>query len=375
MKIIGVDARSLEGDKTGMRRYLENMLKVWGRQNKVHFILYFQSSIPKQQFLHSTQFTLKVIGGRICSNFYFQHFLLPYHLLKDRVDFLFSPFYLRPLWCPVKSAIVLHDISYEAHPEWFSGVSQLVLRFFSRISARKAQIIFTVSEFSKQEIMRLYHIKPQKIVVSYLAPEADFLNCTNQDVVDVQKKYGVNKFLLYVGTIFTRRRVSELITAFAKFCKTNTDYHLVLIGRDLTYPFQNIQKQIMEVNTALITPSIIHYDVVNEADLIGLYKASTAVIYLSDYEGFGLPVVEGQFFKKPVITSYNSSLIEVGDQSVEFVVNNNEDDILYSLQKVLLNSDFREELIQRGQSNLQRFNWHHSANFVLAEILQIINKK
>ncbi|MCK5491036.1 MAG: hypothetical protein KAI67_04290, partial [Candidatus Pacebacteria bacterium] len=119
---IAIDARSLESSKTGIGRYLSNLLKYWKNKENTQFVLYFKDEIPDNELINSDNFEKVVLKNPFgfSSNFFFQHFLLPYYLKKDKIDFFFSPFYLKPIFCPVRSSIVLHDISYEAHPEWFN---------------------------------------------------------------------------------------------------------------------------------------------------------------------------------------------------------------------------------------------------------------
>jgi glycosyltransferase involved in cell wall biosynthesis len=368
---IAIDARSLEGDKTGVGRYLENMLRVWSKEKNIEFVLYFQKDIPDDSFLRSDNLNLRVIGSfwGIYSNFIFQHFLLPLNLRKDKTNFFFSPFYLKPFFCPVKSAIALHDISYEAHPEWFDGKSQFILRFLSKVSASASDIIFTVSEFSKSEIVRLYGTSPEKIIVTHLAPDSEFNRALDSSaVLSVKQKYGLGKFALCLGTIFTRRHIVELMEAFGKFSEKSEEYQLLIVGKNRTYPLVDIDEKIERINSSRI--KIIHLDFLNEDELKAIYEASEAVIYLSDYEGFGLPVVEAQYFDKPVITSYNTSLIEVGGDSVEFVSENSVDLIFRALKNVLGQAKRREELIAKGRDNLKRFGWKGSATQVLQNILK-----
>lgn len=368
---IAIDARSLEGNRTGVGRYLENILKVWKNRKDVEFALYFKDAIPEKKFLKSDNFTLKQLKNPLgfSSNFFFQHFLLPYNIKKDEVDFFFSPFYLRPLFCPAKSAIVLHDISYEAHPEWFDGRSQFILRTLSRISTRKADVIFTVSEYSKKEIMKYYGIDEKKVTVTPLAPDSDFYKEENPDRTNtVKNKYGLSKFVLNVGTVFTRRHVPEIIEAFGKFLEGYGEYQLCIVGRNNTFPFVDIDARIREINYRFGGKKIIRLDSAPEDELMVLYSSCEAVIYLSDYEGFGLPVVESQFFEKPVITSCNTSLIEVGGGSVEFT-ENNASSVLDSLNKVLEDKEYCDKLVMKGKENVRRFDWRRCADMTLEKIL------
>lgn len=370
---IAIDARSLEGDKTGVGRYLENLLRIWAEKKDCEFILYFKDDIPKRDFLDSEAFTLKKLENPLgfSSNFFFQHILLPCSLKKDKADFFFSPFYLRPFFCPVRSAIVLHDISYEAHPEWFDSKSQFILRTLSRFSARRADIILTVSQYSKSEIIRCYDTDPDKIIVTPLAPDSSFRPEEDMEkILKIKDKYGLGKFIFCVGTFFTRRHIPEIIDAFNRFSEKDDSYQLCLVGKNKTFPFVDIEKMINDANTEFKEKKIIHLGFLEEDELKALYSSCSAVIYLSDYEGFGLPVVEAQFFDKPVISSNNTSLVEVGGDSVEFVEENKAEDIADAFGKVLGDNEYRESLTLKGKENIKRFSWGKCADATLSSILK-----
>lgn len=376
---IGVDARSLEKSKTGVGRYLSNLLKFWKDSGNNEFYLYFKDKIPRDDFLKSDNFKLKLLKNPFgfSSNFFFQHFLLPYNLAKDKISFFFSPFYLKPFYCPIKSAVVLHDISYEAHPEWFDFKSQFVLRILSKYSAKTADKIFTVSNYSKEEIIKYYKINPEKITVTYLAADSGFA-----DIKDNPSIFGVelrkcakpnlnSKFILCIGSIFNRRHIPEIIEAFERIANKYSGYQLLIIGKNHTYPFIDIDEKIKTANERLGGNEIIKLDYASDEELAAFYSSCFLNIYLSDYEGFGLPIVEAQFFGKPVITSYNSSLIEVGGESVEFVKNNTVEEIYESLEKIISDEEYRNRLVRLGGENLKRFSWERCAGETLKEVFSI----
>ncbi|MBW6440474.1 glycosyltransferase family 4 protein [Patescibacteria group bacterium] len=370
---IGIDARSLENSKTGVGRYLSNLLKFWKNEKSIQFVLYFKDQIPKEELADTDNFEKVLLKNPLgfSSNFFFQHFLLPNRLKKDKIDYFFSPFYLKPIYCPVKSSIVLHDISYEAHPEWFDFKSQFVLRMLSRYSAKTAQRIFTVSFYSKKEIIKYYGTDSEKITVTNLAPDDSFSKIEDLDKIKtMKKKYGiVKKFIFCIGTIFSRRHISEIIEAFEKISDKSLEYQLLIVGKNVTHPFVDIDKKIELINQNIKNNSIIHLNSVSEQELMALYSSCDFVIYLSDYEGFGLPVIEAQFFGKALLTSYNTSLIEVGGNSVEFVKENTTEEIQRSMEKVIFNEDYKGQLVQKGAENLKRFSWEKSAMETLNKLL------
>jgi glycosyltransferase involved in cell wall biosynthesis len=368
---IAIDSRSLERP-SGVGRYLSNLLKYWRTDKEHKFVLYFKDKIPKGDLVKSDNFEKKILRNPFgfSSNFFFQHFLLPYNLKKDKADFFFSPFYLKPFYCPTRSSIVLHDISYEVHPEWFDFKSQFILRLLSKFSAETADKIFTVSNFSKNEIVRHYKIDSDKITVTYPAPDKDFVKVGDLNRIKaVKDKYGLgDRFILSVGSIFNRRHIPEIIEAFAKVLREYPGYQLLIIGKNCTHPFLDIDGEIKNASGELGKNAVRRLDFVEEEELQALYSSCEFAVYLSDYEGFGLPVVEAQFFGKPVITSYSSSLIEVGGNSVEFVGKNTVEEIYESFRKLISNIGYRENLVRLGEKNIKRFSWERCTRDTLEHI-------
>ncbi|MFA6096373.1 MAG: glycosyltransferase family 1 protein [Candidatus Paceibacterota bacterium] len=374
--IIAIDARSLEQPTTGVGRYLSNVLKRWKDHPEHEFLLYFKNRIPQEEYLKSSNFRPKLLGSAFgfSSNFFFQHVLIPINIKKDRVDFFFSPFYLKPFYCPARSSVALHDISYEAHPEWFDSRSQFILRMMSKYSAKSTDLIFTISEFSKNEIIKYYGTSPEKIKVTYLACDEGFekKDRSASEMGEKPGKYKIEgKYILYIGSIFTRRHVPELIRAFGKISEELNDYQLVVLGKNHTYPFEDIDGQAADINKKLGRNAILHIDSVAEEELNYLYGGCEFVIYLSDYEGFGLPVVEAQKFDKPVVTTRGSSLPEAGGNSVEYVGHNTEKEIYDSMKRLILDGPYREKLVLLGRENLKRFSWQRCADEILRNIESI----
>ncbi len=370
---IAIDARSLESSKTGVGRYLSNLLRFWKKEKDVKFVLYFKDEIPNDELIDSENFKKVLLRNPLgfSSNFFFQHFLLPYYLKKDKIDFFFSPFYLKPIYCPVRSSIALHDISYEAHPEWFDSRSQFVLRSLSKYSSRKAEKIFTVSDYSKNEIIKYYNTDSEKITVTPLGYDCSFTRVVDENKIkSLKEKYKIKKkFIFCVGTIFSRRHIPEIVEAFEMVVNKNNAYQLVIVGKNVTHPFIDIDQRIKAVNQKFGEKKIIHLDFISEEELLIFYSSCDFVVYLSDYEGFGLPVIEAQFFGKAVITSYNTSLVGVGGDSVEFVKENTTKEVLKSMEKVIFDEDYKNELVKKGNKNLKKFSWEKCAKETLNELL------
>ncbi len=369
--LIGIDSRPLEEPQTGLWRYLANLLENWAYSTEHSFVLYFKKYIPNLGILNKPCFEKKIIKAPfgIQSNVIFQHFLLPWRAKKDKIDVLFSPSYLLPLRYLGKTALAIHDISYEIFPQNLSLADKFLLKNISKISAKKASAIFTVSEFSKKEIIAHYKIPADKIFVTPLAADEKFFSAKSfhKNTEALKVKFGIGgKFLLSVGTIFSRRHTDAIIDAFALFGKKFDKYQLLIIGKNHTYPFIDIDKIVSEVNQSLKRNAVLRYNSALSDDLYTLYGAAEALIYLSDYEGFGLPPLESAAAGIPAITSDIPAIREAMADAAIFVKNNNSiQEISRAMEAVITDGVFRNNLIERGVARAKMLGWSECAENTL----------
>jgi glycosyltransferase involved in cell wall biosynthesis len=361
--IIGIDTHDLEGRPTGVGRVLINLLRQWDSfdlPSDLKFILYFKKEIPNLDL--SECFEKKLLGSK--SNALFIHWFLPRAAQKDKVDILFCPGYVGPVYYRGKIALILHDIIYQARPElynWPSVWDKILLKWVSRKAAQKAKIILTPSEFSKQEILRCYQVRPEKVFSIPLAVDESFQQINDPDkLAEVKRRYQIkDKFILSVGSIFNRRHLPEVIKAFEKVAQKLTNYQFLIIGQNYT-------------NQRLFGRAILHQDYLKGRDLNVLYNAADLLVWLSDYEGFGLPVLEAMACGTPVVTSPLGSIPEVAGEAAIYVQDNsNVQEISQAIYQGLTDEDLRQKLIAGGLAQAKKFSWQRCARSTLDALLSI----
>lgn len=333
---IGIDAHSLEENRTGVGRYLFNLLKYWPKQD---VILYFKKKIPDD-----------IPNGKVLntnSNALFMHYYLPRAAKRDKIDILFCPGYVAPLFYRGKIALVLHDIIYEAQPDlynWPSIFDRILLKKVSKISAKKAKIIFTCSQFSKKEILKHYKVDPKKV---HAIPLAVDIKKEKKDISHIVK----GRYIFYIGSIFKRRYIPEIIKAIS-------GHQFLIIGKNC-------------INLDLNQKGIIYKKYVDEKYLSSLYTNADLFIWLSSYEGFGLPPLEAMASNTLVVTTKMGSLPEVVGNAALFVKNpENINEISKTIHKGLTDKKLREKLIKKGLEQAKKFSWQKTAketlNFILS---------
>lgn len=380
---IGIDAHNLEIGRGGAaHRYLFNLLKVWNDVStapQVKFILYFKKEIPKElDFLAGEKFVKKILTAPFGfqSNALFVHWLLPRAAKKDKADILFSPYYVLPVFYGGKTAVTLHDIFYEVNPKafsWPSWADKILLKRVSKISAKKASVIFAPSEFTKNEVVKYYKVSPQKVFVTHLGVEEKFKKPPIFDRQKIKEKYGIkNKFIFYIGSIFNRRRAEEAMNAFSQIAEKLPEYQFLIIGKNCTRPFIDVKKIALGINALARAPLIIYQETVSEEDLVVLYQAADLFIWLSDYEGFGLQVIEAQAAGVPVVTTRQGSLKEIAGAAAVFVENpDNVSEIAQAMYCGLVDNALRRSLIEGGLRNAEKFDWKTCAERTLDAIIAL----
>ena len=369
---IGIEAYTLEGNRTGVGRVLINILRQWDNFKlplDLELILYFKKEIPNDLELKKSNFKYKLLKAPlgIQSNALYRHYSLCLEATKDKLDILFCPDYVSPIFYFKKTALILHDISYEAMSEiynWPSIWDKILLKQFSKISAKRAEYIFVVSEYTKQEVLKYYSVDKDKIFVMPLSVDESFKIIENKEIINnFKKRYRIkDKLICYVGSIVNRRHLDKIIKAFEKIAIKMSEYQFMISGKNHTSPFINIDRLIEEVNQKLNREAILRIDFISNEDLPVLYNISDLTVYLSEYEGFGLPVLESVACGTPAITSPVTSIPEViGDAGLYVNNPNNIDEIYEKIYKGLINNELREDLINKGLKQVKKFSWQKSA--------------
>ena len=371
---IGIDGRPLERERTGVARYLLGLLRMWTKEHRAHeYYLYFEHEVPTDPILDEACFT-KRLPARLpllrqnIRQLLWEQTILPLAARRDRVDLLFSPGYTLPALFGGPAAVTIHDVSYEAHPEWSRMAQRWRLRTFSRLAARRARVVLTDSEFSKQELLKYYRLPASKIrVVPLAANDFPGPNPAGEAGEYVKDRFGLNEnYLIFVGSIFPRRCIRTLLEAFELALKDGGPASLVLVGADCLRSSFELPQAVEALNLRLGRRAVLHFPRVEDSDLQCLYKGATAFVFLSEYEGFGLTALEAMACGTPVISARTSSIPEVVGEAALLVCDPT-DAVQVSQAILAVSGDAkrRAEMVRRGLSQASRFSWRRCAEETL----------
>jgi glycosyltransferase involved in cell wall biosynthesis len=288
---IGIDARELLGEPTGVGRYLGELLSRWATRAdaaRPEFLLYTPAPLPFVETLPRDAKVRQVVTGSGTGTWWEQT-----HLRRaaraDKPDVFFAPAYTAPLGLGLPLVVTIHDVSFAAHPEWFTPREGARRRLLTRQVARSADLILTDSEFSRQEIL------------TRLSPAGDRLLVIPPGVTRRaagSATTGREPLALFVGSIFNRRKLPETIAAFAAATAERSDARLVIVGPDRSYPKIDLRKL---ADAAGVGTRVEVRDYAPDADLDTLYSQASVFVFLSEYEGFGLTPLEALSAGVPIV--------------------------------------------------------------------------
>src|SRR5687767_5572673 len=270
---IAIDARELIGKPTGVGRYLREILAAWNELPgaAAHQYLLCTPTPFHDHTLPNLPVTYRHRRGR---GTMWEQAALP--LMIADADVLFAPGYSGPLLSRVPMVVTIHDVSFAAHPEWFSWREGLRRRVVTRLTARRAAKIVTVSDFSKREIARHLGVGSTQIEVIYSGVTA----------WDSGSAAGPRApLVLFVGSLFNRRHLPELIDGFTRMAARHPDARLDIVGDNRTMPRIDLEPVI---DRSAARDRIRTRSYVSDAELAALYGSAAAFAFISDYEGFAM---------------------------------------------------------------------------------------
>lgn len=363
---IAIDARELQGRPTGVGRYLGRLLSYWlTSDGDEQFVLYHNEKLPTFDWMDHSRVEIKHLShGLLHQGIWWQQVVLSRALKRSRPDVLFAPNDSLPFLWEGPSVVTVHDISYEAYPEWFDPAQRWRRRLAARRSMAKATKVLAVSHFTKDELIHHYRLDPALIEVVYHGDDDSLSRSEFTPEKALRKRLGLGrKIALVVGSIFERRFPKQTIGAF-QFLK-DVGLDLVIVGEDRRRWQDDLRAYIESQD---LSNRIFRLDYCSEKDLLGLYRIARLLIYLSEYEGFGLPPLEAMGFGVPCVVSGRGALKEIYEGAALLVAEESEKKIASAVCRIALDEDLRSGLIAEGAKLRERLTLSSCAKKTLEAI-------
>jgi glycosyltransferase involved in cell wall biosynthesis len=373
---IGVDARELLGASTGVGRYLGELLRRWTTRSDLDqrkFLLYAPEPLPIRLPAEAVDCRVVASGGR--GGTWWEQVHLRRAVARDRPTAFFAPAYTAPLLPNIPLALTIHDISFVAHPEWFRMREGVRRRWLTRRSAAAASVILTDSEFSRSEIHDHFHIDRSRIHVippGLAPPRGDVrMRSGTPGGTGVHPESATGRrepLVLYVGSVFNRRRVPDLIAAFARVVRELPEARLVIAGENRSWPPLSLPDTIAAHGVA---SHVVLKDYVTDQELSTLYARASVFAFLSEYEGFGLTPLEALANDVPVVVLDTPVAREVYGDAAHYVRADDVQGTAETIIRLLRDPAAAAAVMANVPAVLERYSWDRCAAQTLEWIERI----
>jgi glycosyltransferase involved in cell wall biosynthesis len=350
----------------------ETLRRITNDHPEHHFIFLFDRDFD-EEFLFADNVTPLILSPQARHPILFWlwfEFSVAGVLNKLKPDLFLSPDGYLSLNAKCKQLAVIHDLNFEHYPKDLSFTVRKYYKYFFPRFAKKATRIATVSEFSKEDIIKSYGIDPNKIDVVFNGCNTAFKPVSAEIQIQTKAKFSSNKeYFLFVGALHPRKNISRLFEAFDKFkAESKSDAKLVMVG--VKYYWTSAIKKtyigMKHKNDVVFTGRL------SSGELNNVIASAMALTYVPYFEGFGIPIVEAMNCDTPVITSNITSMPEVAGDAALLVDPFSVDSIADGMRKIHSDPALRNLLIEKGRQRKLAFNWDKTANALWESILKTV---
>lgn len=295
---------------------------------------------------------------------------IPRVLKKINPDIFISPDAFLSLSSKYPDLIVIHDLNFEHFPEYMPWLWRKYYRYFTPKYAKKAKRIATVSEYSKSDIVLQYGVESEKVDVVYNGSNDNFKPVSDKDKTETKIRFSNGAdYFVFVGALNPRKNLKNIFEAFDKFkSDQETNVKFLVVGEkmywsdDIKAAFETMEHKSDVIFTGRLEPD----------DLSKVVGSSIALLYVSVFEGFGIPIVEAFNAEVPVITSNVTSMPEIAADAALMVDPKSIEQIATAMDKVYNDSDFAASLVEKGKLRRKDFTWERTAENVWKSIEKIV---
>jgi len=375
---IGIDARFLGPEGTGLGRYVQELiLHLEDLDKKNEYVIFLRRQNFDFYKAKNKNFKKVLADTRWYS--LKEQVILPFIFSSQKLDFLHVPHFNVPIFYPGKMVVTIHDLIKSEFASLSATTRVAPVYFFKhfgyeailRIALWRAQKIFVPSHQIARKLKEKMKIAGEKITVTY---EASSLSDKQQVTSDknILEKYKIEKpYLLYVGNAYPYKNLDNLFKALNILIQNSSSmiHNLKLVNpcsRSVFYERLAQKAKDMELSDKVIFPGF-----VPDEKLAALYRQAEAYVFPSFSEGFGIPGLDAMALGTPVICSNISTLKEIYGEAALYFDPYSKEDIAEKIGKVLTNEKLRQDLIKKGKKQAQKYSWQKMAKQTL-EIYQSI---
>jgi glycosyltransferase involved in cell wall biosynthesis len=356
---IAIAARGLYSHFGGPNEYIQGFVSEFVKQSadQHEIFLYYNTPVLLGRFPKAIERALPFADYLI-----WDHLVMPRQLRRDGIDLAIYPKSSIPLWSPCRSAAIMLDLGY-FYPELnaYKTLNTIYMRMVMRHTARKAWAIFAISEFTRQDVIRILGASPGNVKTIHGAASTRFRPVTDQATLKrVSEKYGlVVPYIFYPASLSPRKNFPRLLDAFESVLE-RLPHHLYFTGNIAWKTNDTIRRL-----KGPLSARVHRLGSVPPEDMPALYTLAQFVIYPSLFEGLGLPVLEAFQCGTPIIISNRSCLPEVAGDAALLIDPYSVESIEKGILRLAADGALRENLRRAGSARIQEFTWEKTVKVVL----------
>jgi len=284
-------------------------------------------------------------------------------LKRLKANWYLATFFLPPV-TPCQGAVLVHDLSFRAHPEYFPTTVASYMRLLTGLAVRRAERVVVLSEFTRRELARFHPAAVEKTVVVYPGLDQTFRPGQGPEDKDeeVLHAYGVTPgYILALGNIHPRKNLSRLLDAYLSLKARRESVPAMVWG--------GLQRwESGELVGRALSAGVVLPGFIAQEDLASFYRQAEMLVYPSLYEGFGLPPVEAMACGTPAITSNTTGLPEAVGEAAMMIDPTSTEEIAVAMARLLDDASLRQRLQRAGIEKAKEFTWKRTAQRLLASL-------
>ena len=358
--IIGFDAKRAFQNSTGLGNYSRMLICGLAHEHQdVRAFLYspFMDGEYKKYFSSYANVSTRMPSSidRFFPNLW-RGFGVTVHLKEDKVNLFHGLSHELPHGIPssIKKVVTVHDLIVWRYPGFYKPFDRFMHKIKQRHSCKIADAVVAISEQTKRDLIDYLHVPEEKIKVIYQSCDPIFWEpVSEEDRQYVKKTYNLpEKYIVCVGSIEERKNQATAVRAMTELPE---DVHLVILGK----PHGGYYSSLTGLIKSLKLTNRVH--IIKDAefeDFPALYANAVASVYMSVFEGFGIPILESMCSGTPVVTSNVSSMPEAGGDAALYADPHNPSEVAKQLKSIIDDSALREQLVAKGHVQSEKFSQH-----------------
>lgn len=374
---IGIDCRTIlnpeTGERAGVGTYTHNLVRTLLKIDESNrYTLFFNEDFPSADEFRQDNSEVVGIPQRVHRKIpvYDAHYRLARLFTKQNLDVLHGPAYIFPLRYKGKTVITVHDLAIYQQPDWFPAGQWYARKIVVPRCIRLATRIITVSESTREDLLKQFHVPYKKVQTVYEGVEERKEGWSDGEVGAVFARFAVRRpYFLFVGTIEPRKNIERIIAAFERFVrKEGTGHQLVIAGTEGWH-----HERIFDaIENSVVAKQIRYIGYVTAEEKSMLLSRAHAFLFPSLYEGFGLPVLEAMNAYVPVVTSEVSSTREIAGDAAILVDPYQVDEIAKAMTDISGDERLRAMLREAGERRVELFSWERCAEETLEVYEEVV---